>query len=61
MTTLNGIYDEIVDKIATPKARIILLEILKKEGKPEKVIRACLKALESFPDDISIRKLLAET
>jgi len=61
MNTLNGIYDEIVDKIATPKARIILLEILKKEGKPEKVIQACLKALESFPDDISIRKLLAET
>jgi len=61
MTTLNGIYDEIVDKIATPKARIILLEILKKEGKPEKVIQACLKVLESFPDDISIRKLLAET
>lgn len=61
MTTLNGIYDEIVDKIATPKARIILLEILKKEAKPEKVIQACLKALESFPDDISIRKLLAET
>ncbi len=61
MTTLNGIYDEIVDKIATPKARIILLEILKKEGKPEKVIQACLKALESFPDDIGIRKLLAET
>jgi len=61
MTTLNDIYDEIVDKIATPKARIILLEILKKEGKPEKVIQACLKALEVFPDDISIRKLLAET
>ena len=61
MATLNGIYDEIVDKIATPKARIILLEILKKEGKPDKVIRACLKVLESFPDDINIRKLLAET
>jgi len=61
MTASNEIYDEIVDKIATPKARIILLEILKKEGKPEKVIQACLKALESFPDDIYIRKLLAET
>lgn len=61
MNTSNEIYDEIVDKIATPKARIILLEILKKEGKPEKVIQACLKALESFPDDNSIRKLLAET
>ena len=61
MTTLNGIDDEIVEKIATPEARIILLEILKKEGKSEKFIQACLKALESFPDDISIRKLLAET
>jgi len=61
MTTLNDIYDEIVDKIATPNARIILLEILKKEGKPEKVIQACLKALKSFPDDNGIRKLLAET
>ena len=61
MTASNEIYDEIVDKIATPKARIILLEILKKEGKPEKVIQACLKALKSFPDDNGIRKLLAET
>jgi len=61
MTSLNGIYDEIVDKIATPKARLILLEILKGEGKPDRVIKACLKALEFLPDDISIRKLLAET
>ena len=61
MNASNEIYDEIVDKIATPKARIILLEILKKEGKPEKVIQACLKALKSFPDDNGIRKLLAET
>ncbi|MBW2000932.1 MAG: tetratricopeptide repeat protein [Deltaproteobacteria bacterium] len=61
MNASNEIYDEIVDKIATPKARIILLEILKKEGKPEKVIQACLKALKSFPDDNGIRKFLAET
>lgn len=61
MTTLDGIYDEIVDKIAAPKLRLILLEILKKEEKPERVIKACMKALECFPDDIDIRKLLAET
>ena len=61
MGALNGIYDEIVDKIATPKARLILLEILKSEWESERLIKACLKALESFPDDISIRKLLAET
>jgi len=61
MNTSDWIYDEIVDKIATPKARIILLEILKREGQPDRVIKACLKALEFFPDDISIRKILAET
>lgn len=61
MTTLDGIYDEIVDKIAAPKLRLILLEILKKEERPERVIKACMKVLECFPDDIDIRKLLAET
>ena len=61
MTTLDGIYDEIVDKIAAPKLRLILLEILKKEEKPERVIKACMKVLECFPGDIDIRKLLAET
>jgi len=61
VTTLDGIYDEIVDKIATPKLRLVLLEALKKEVEPERVIRACKRVLESFPDDIDTRKLLAET
>jgi tetratricopeptide (TPR) repeat protein len=58
---LDDIYDEIIDKIATPKARLLLVETLKKEGKPQTVIQACKKVLEVFPDDISIRRLLAET
>ena len=61
MSALNGIYDEIVNKIATPSARLILLKILKSEGESERLIKACLNVLNSFPDDISIRKLLAET
>ena len=61
MNEFNGIYDKIVDKIATPEARLILLEILKKGGKPERVIKACRNALKLFPDDIGIRKFLAET
>ncbi len=61
MTALDEIYDEIIDKIATPKASFILIKILKEEGKTEKVIKACLKALEFFPDDINLRRLLAET
>jgi len=61
MNTSNGVYDEIVDKIGTSQAQLILLENLKNGGEPEKMIKACLKALEFFPDDTSIRKILAET
>jgi tetratricopeptide (TPR) repeat protein len=58
---LDDIYNEVIDKIATPKARLLLVEMLKKEGKPQAVINACQKVLEIFPDDIHIRRLLAET
>ena len=61
MAGLDDIYDEVIDKIATPKARLLLVEMLKKEGKPQTVIKACQKVLEIFPDDIHIRRLLAET
>lgn len=61
MAGLDEIYDEVVDKIATPKARLLLVETLKKEGKPQAVIQACKKVLEIFPDDLHIRRLLAET
>ncbi len=61
MAGLDEIYDEVIDKIATPKARLLLVEMLKKEGKPQTVIHACQKVLEIFPDDIHIRRLLAET
>jgi tetratricopeptide (TPR) repeat protein len=58
---LDKIYEEIKDNIATPKAWLIFAEALKKAGKPERVIMACKKVLEVFPDDMSIRMLLAET
>ena len=61
MAGLDDIYGEVIDKIATPKARLLLVETLKKEGKPQTVIHACQKVLEIFPDDIRIRRLLAET
>lgn len=61
MAASDQSYDEIIDKTATtPGARLILIGILKKEEKPEKAIKACIKALEYFPDDIDIRKLLIE-
>ena len=61
MTALDENYNEIIDKIATPRASFLLIKILKEEGKLDRVIEACLKALELFPDDITIRRLLAET
>lgn len=61
MAGLDDIYDEVIDKITTPKARLLLVETLKKEGKLQIVIHACKKVLEVFPDDIGIRRLLAET
>ena len=61
MAGIEDIYNEVIDKIATPKARLLLVEMLKKEGKTQTVINACQKVLEIFPDDIHIRRLLAET
>ncbi|MFW6147416.1 MAG: tetratricopeptide repeat protein [Thermodesulfobacteriota bacterium] len=61
MAGLSDIYDELVGKIVTPGARLLLVENLKKEASPQTVIDACKKMLDAFPDDIGIRSLLAET
>ena len=61
MSVSEGIYTEIIDKIETPSASVLLVKLLLKEGKTEIAIKACLKALEVFPDDMNIRRLLAET
>ena len=57
----EGLYTEIIDKIETSSASVLLVKLLLKEGKIEIAIKACLKALEIFPDDMNIRRLLAET
>jgi tetratricopeptide (TPR) repeat protein len=58
---LDKIYNEIIDNIATPKAWLVFTEALKKAGRPERVIMTCKKVLEVFPDDVNIRRILAET
>ena len=52
MSTSEGIYTEIIDKIETPSASVLLVKLLLKEGKTEIAIKACLKALEIFPDGL---------
>lgn len=61
MSASEGLYTEIIDKIETPSASVLLVKLLLKEGETEVAIKACLKALEIFPDDMNIRRLLAET
>lgn len=61
MDVSDKIYDEIMDKIATPQSNLLLIKLLKDQGKTGSVIKACLKSLEFSPDDIAIRGLLAKT
>lgn len=61
MSASDLLYKEIVDKIETPSASVLLIRLLIEEGKTEIAVKACLKALEIFPDDMNIRRLLAET
>ncbi len=60
MRPLDEIYNEILNKPVTPGQSLLLIKALKEKGEPETAIKACLKALEFFPDDINIRKALAE-
>lgn len=61
MAGSDVLYDEIIEKIETPSASLLLIRLLMEEGKTDIAIKACLKALEIFPDDMNIRRLLAET
>ena len=61
MSASDLLYEDIIDKIETPSASVLLIRLLIEEGKTEIAIKACLKALEIFPDDMNIRRLLAET
>ena len=59
VTSLDTILNEIIAKIETPRASLLLIKILKEEGKTYLAIQACLKVLEIFPDDLNIRKFLS--
>lgn len=54
-------YNKIMDKIATPQSNLLLIELLKDQGDTSSLIKACLKSLKIFPNDIAVRKILAET
>jgi tetratricopeptide (TPR) repeat protein len=61
MTTQDALYDEILKHGASSETYRVLLSELKKQGHPGKVLQACLKAVRIYPQDIFLRRLLAES
>ncbi len=61
MASADDLYTEILTDGPSPKTLYHLLSKLKKEGQLKRVIQESLKALTSYPNDIHIRRLLAET
>ncbi|MFH0845320.1 MAG: tetratricopeptide repeat protein [Pseudomonadota bacterium] len=61
MGNVNELYSEIMSKGPSPGTIYFLLSKLKGEGPLSKIIQECIRALALYPDDISIRRLLAES
>jgi tetratricopeptide (TPR) repeat protein len=61
MTIQDSPYDEILEHGASSETYRVLLLELKKQGHPRKVLQECLKAVRIYPQDIFLRRLLAES
>jgi tetratricopeptide (TPR) repeat protein len=61
MANTDDLFTRILADGPSPKTLFHLLSKLKKEGRLKRVIQESLKALNAYPDDIHIRRLLAET
>jgi len=61
MTGQDALYDQILKRGASSETLRILLSELKKEGNPGKVIQECIRALQIYPQDPFLRRLLAES
>ena len=60
MGTSHDFYDQILNSGPSQRTLLLLLSRLKEEGETDRVIQECLKALAVHPNDIYIRRLLAE-
>lgn len=61
MANTDDLYTRILADGPSPKTLFHLLSRLKREGQLKRVIQESLKALNAYPNDIHIRRLLAET
>jgi len=61
MGNSHDLYDQILNSAPSQRTLILILNKLKEEGDIDRVIQECLKALAVYPNDIYIRRLLAES
>jgi tetratricopeptide (TPR) repeat protein len=61
MTSQDALYNEILRHGASSETLRVLLSELKKEGNPGKVIQECIRAIRIYPEDLFLRRLLAES
>jgi predicted Zn-dependent protease len=60
MEDIHGIFTEILATGPSPGTLLLVLTRMKKGGEVKEVIRECRRALSIYPNDIRIRRLLAE-
>jgi len=60
MEEINAIFSEILASGPSPGTLLLVLSRMKKRGELKEVIRECRRALSIYPNDIYIRRLLAE-
>lgn len=61
METPDLFYHRILSEGPSSATFFLLLSRLKSEGRIRRVIQGCIRALDIFPNDIHIRRLLAES
>ena len=61
MGNSHDFYDQILSSAPSQETRLLVLTKLKEEGEIERVIQECLKVLSVYPNDIHLRRLLAES
>ena len=60
MTISDKFYEQILTNAPSSDTLLIILTRLKEEGRIKRVIQGCIKALDFAPNDLRIRRLLAE-
>jgi len=61
MENSDDLYSNILTDGPSPSTLFLILSRMKKTGQLKEVIQECLRALSIYPNDIYIRRLLAET